>query len=127
MGDDFYELEMAKKISIMDLPIQLGYFILQYGKMKMLEFNYVFLDVYVDRSDYILPEMDTDSNYLCISGENMSDVVKPEMLQKYDHFLNGYCRENACAVFLLRDCCDMHKKYDRRVPGLFKIDYEGAE
>ncbi|KAK3108402.1 hypothetical protein FSP39_007266 [Pinctada imbricata] len=125
LGDDFYELEMAKHKTIMDLPIQLGYFILQYGKMKMLEFNYDFLDVYVDRSDYMLLEMDTDSNYLCISGENLREVVKPEMLQMYDHFLKDYCRENACAAFLPRECCDMHKKYDRRVPGLFKTEYEG--
>ncbi|KAK3109123.1 hypothetical protein FSP39_023489 [Pinctada imbricata] len=125
LGDEFYELEMAKKKISMDLPIQLGYFILQYGKLKMLEFNYDFLDVYVDRADYMLLEMDTDSNYLCISGETMSDVIKPEMRQSYEHHLRGFCRDDASPLFLPRECCDKHKKFDRRVPGLFKTEYEG--
>ena len=125
LGEDFYELEMAKKKTVMDLPIQLGYFILQYGKLKMLEFNYDFLDVYVDRSDYSLLEMDTDSNYLCLSAEHMRDVIKPEMKERYDHHLHGLCRDDASPSFLPRECCEKHRKFDRRVPGLFKTEYEG--
>ena len=125
LGEEFYEIEMAKKKIVMDLPIQLGYFILQFAKLKMLEFNYDFLDVYVDRSDYMLLEMDTDSNYLCLSAENMRDVIKPEMRERYDHHLRGLCRDDACPLYLPRECCEKHKKFDRRVPGLFKTEYEG--
>ena len=49
-----------KKI-VMNLPIELGYCILQYWKFRMLVFKY--LHVYVDLLDYTLSEMDTDSNY----------------------------------------------------------------
>lgn len=83
----------------MDLPIQLGYFILQYAKMKMLEFNYDFLDIYVDRADYMLLEMDNDSNYLCLSAGNMHEVIKPNMRDIYEHHLRGYCRDDACPPF----------------------------
>lgn len=127
LGGDFYELEMAKTKITMDLPIQLGYFILQYAKMKMLEFNYDFLDIYVDRADYMLLEMDTDSNYLCLSAENMHEVIKPNMRERYEHHLRGYCCDDACPPFLPRECCKKHKTFDRRVPGLFKTEFEGEK
>ncbi|KAK3108391.1 hypothetical protein FSP39_006969 [Pinctada imbricata] len=55
----------------------------------------------------------------------MSDVIKPEMRQSYEHHLRGFCRDDASPLFLPRECCDKHKKFDRRVPGLFKTEYEG--
>ena len=60
--EQIYEVEMAKrKHRALDLSIQLGYFILQYAKVRMLEFYFDFMDVYVDRSDFEHCEMDTDS------------------------------------------------------------------
>ena len=44
---EMYELELAKKKVILDIPIQLGFFVLQYAKLKMLEFYYDFLDVFL--------------------------------------------------------------------------------
>lgn len=43
---------MAKTKIKLDLPIQLGYFILKYAKLRILEFYYDFMDVYLDRSDF---------------------------------------------------------------------------
>ena len=91
----------------------------------MLEFNYDFLDVYVDRSEYIHLEMDTDSCYIALRKENMRDAIKPRMRESYHHFLYGLCRDDASPSFLPRECCEKHKKFDRRVPGLFKTEYEG--
>ena len=45
----------------------------------MLEFYYDFLDKYVDRCDFELMYMDTDSFYIAISGESLDDVIKPEL------------------------------------------------
>ena len=59
--EEYYEIEMGKKQIILNLPIQLGYFILQYAKMKMLSFYFDFMDIYVDRSDFEYGEMDTVS------------------------------------------------------------------
>lgn len=60
----YYEIEMEKKNIKLDLPIQLGYFVLQYAKVENhLEFNFDFMDVYVDRSDFEYCEMDTYSVY----------------------------------------------------------------
>lgn len=40
--DQFFEVEMAKRVIKLDLPIQLGYFVLQYAKLRMLQFYYDF-------------------------------------------------------------------------------------
>lgn len=82
LQDEVYEVEMAKKI-IFDLPIQLGYFILQYAKLRMLQFYYDFLDSHVNRKDFQYCEMETDSAYMSISGSSLEDVIRPEMLVSY--------------------------------------------
>ena len=60
IDDDTYEVQSAKKRINLNLPIQVGYFVYQYAKLRMLQFYYDFLDKYVDRSDFQYCEMDTD-------------------------------------------------------------------
>ena len=45
----------------------------------MFELCYDFLDYYFDRRDFELLQMDTGSLYIAWSGENMDDLVKPEL------------------------------------------------
>ena len=47
-----FEVEMSKKTIRLDLPMQIGCFVYQYAKLRMLEFYYDFMDVFVDRSDF---------------------------------------------------------------------------
>ena len=83
---------MPKKTIKLDLPIQVGYFILQYAKLCMLEFYYDFLDVYLDYSHFKMSEMDTDSAYMALSSENFEDLIKPHSRWKYLHGLKGSVR-----------------------------------
>ena len=62
----------------LNLPIQIGFAILQYAKLKMLEWYYDFLLEYVDKSDFEYIEMDTDSAYFAITAPTLRDVIKPE-------------------------------------------------
>ena len=48
-----------------------------------LSFFYDFLDRFVDRRDLEFIQMDTDSNYLAISGDKLEDVIKPEMRERF--------------------------------------------
>ena len=50
----------------------------------MFEFYYDFLDHYLPREDFELLEMDTDSNYLGITGENVEDLTKPKLRQDFE-------------------------------------------
>lgn len=54
---------MTKKTIKHDLPIQLGFFVYQYAKMRMLAFYYDVVDRFVDRSDFCVLEMDTGNVY----------------------------------------------------------------
>ena len=50
----------SKKKSIKhNLPIQIGFFVYQYAKLRMLEFFFDVIDKFISRDDYCLLEMDT--------------------------------------------------------------------
>ena len=48
-----------KKIINHNLPIQIGFFVYQYAKLRMLNFFFDVVDRFISRSDYCLTEMDT--------------------------------------------------------------------
>ena len=79
LPDGFYEVEKTKKKINLNLPIHLGVFILNYAKLRMLEFYYDFLDYYLHREDFEVLKTDTDSYYLGITAENVEDLIKPEL------------------------------------------------
>ena len=108
-----------------NLPVQIGYFNLQYAKLRMLQFYYDCLDVYVDRTDFSCCKMDMDSAYVALSRPDLASGVTPHMRDSYQQTLTGYCREGVDPEWFPRTCCSKHAKYDQRTPGLFKIEYEG--
>ena len=77
VADDLYEVELQPKSVNNNLPIQIGFMVYQYAKLKMFTFD--FLDRCIDRWDYALCQMDTDSLYMALSGGNLDDLVKPDM------------------------------------------------
>ena len=116
IDDGFYEVRKTKKSISMNLPIQIGFFVYQYAKLRMLEFYYDFMDTFIDRSDFVYCEMDTDSAYVALSGESIDAVIKPELRAKY---------EQEKFAWFLRDYSDEVKAFDIRTPGLFKTEFEG--
>ncbi len=91
LEDGFYEIESAKKRIKLDLPIQLGYFILQYAKLRMLSFYYDCIDKFVNRKDFEYLEMDTDSAYMSLSSASLDDIIKPELRAEFQRGLTGMC------------------------------------
>jgi hypothetical protein len=126
IDDNYYEAEMAKDTIKLDLPIQLGYWILQLGKLRMLEFYFDFMAVYCERGDFEYIEMDTDSAYMAISGPTLASIIKPHMLAMYERGIHGFCHLHEVEAdtefhWFPRECCPTHAKLDRRCPGLFKV------
>ncbi|XP_078681083.1 uncharacterized protein LOC144916013 [Branchiostoma floridae x Branchiostoma belcheri] len=114
--EDFFEIESAKRTIKFDLPLQIGFFVYQYAKLRMLEFYYDFMLEFVDVSDFQYCEMDTDSAYIALSANSLGDVIKPHMRERYnreksDWFPRTDTLENAA--------------YDKRTPGLFKEEWSG--
>ena len=75
ISDNCHEVAIAKKTMLEDLPVQSGFFVYQYAKLRILEFYYDFLD----RADYQYVEMDTDSAYIALAGDSLTNLVKPDL------------------------------------------------
>ena len=70
-----HELESRKKKIKINRRFQVGIAVHQLAKLRMLKFYYDYLDRLVDRKDFKLIQMDTDSNYQAISGETLEELV----------------------------------------------------
>jgi hypothetical protein len=116
LSDNRFEVMAGKHKIIMDTPIQIGCAVYQLAKLRMLQFYYDCLDKYVDRSDFQYIEMDTDSAYLALSGDKLEDVIKPHMKEEYEKDkYNWFPNETTKEL----------KAYNKRTPGLFKVEFEG--
>ena len=110
--NETYEIIKRKKNITIDRPYQCGIAVYQLAKLRMLEFYYDFLDKYVDRKDFELIQMDTDSMYMAISAEKLDNIIKPEMQKEY---FNGG-KEKFLST----------SKYHEKTPGLFKLEFDGV-
>jgi len=106
-----YKLESRKPRITIRRPFQIGIAVYQLTKLRMLEFYYDFLDKYVNRRDFELIQMDTDSNYMAISGERLKDVVRSELKQEFEVEKNQWLSWD---------------NWSGRTPGLFKLECEGS-
>ena len=75
--------------------------------------------------------MDTDSLYLALSEENLEDVILPEKQAECDQLRSKDCTddftENATDNCFPRTCSNVHKKHDKREPGLLREEFWCAE
>ena len=116
ISEGVYELKSSKKKLKMNLPIQIGFFVYQYAKLRMLEFFYHCVDRFVYRSDFELLEMDTDSLYMALAGDSVEELVKPELREEF---------ETVKSSWFPRTDTKEHAAYDKRTPGLFKVEWRG--
>ena len=108
---DAYKIESRKNKVTINQPFQVGIVAYQLAKLRMLQFYYDFLDKYIDRRDYELIQMDTDSMYFALSYDTLEEAVKPELKQDF---------ANNKKQWLSWD------KWSNREPGLFKLEKEGT-
>ena len=78
-------LVSTKREIRMDLPLQIGVAVYHLAKLRMLDFYYNFIDKYIDRADFELLEMDTDSNYFAFSEYSIEKLVKPNIIDEYNN------------------------------------------
>lgn len=136
--DGFYELTLEKQRITLDTPVILGFAVLQYAKLRMLQFYYEFIDRFVSREDFEYIEMDTDSAYMALSG-SLNSIIKPEMKDMFfacygEWFPKPYCsshqqdfiaNQKANKEWKMETCCQKQYNIDKRTPGLFKEEFVG--
>ncbi|KAK3736485.1 hypothetical protein QZH41_017404, partial [Actinostola sp. cb2023] len=99
IDEDTYEVQSAKKRINLNLPIQVGYFVYQYAKLRMLQFYYDFLD----------------NAYIAISAESFEEIIRPEIREEFEAEKHDWLPRTDTAE---------HRAFDKRTPGLFKIEFE---
>ena len=110
INEGVFEVRQRKKQVTITRPYQCGIAVYQLAKLRMLEFYYDFLDKFCDRRDFELIQMDTDSFYMALSAEDFDEIIKPEMKELYKEEKKNW---------LVTD------EYSKRVPGLFKAEFQG--
>ena len=128
--NQLYEVELVKLEIEHREPIIMGFFILQYAKLRMLELYYNFFKKFCDTDKYEELEMDTDFFYLALSGEKLEDVVLPEKRAEWDQLRSEDCSDNFTVIptenCFTGTCCTAHKKHKREA-GLFKEEFRCSE
>ena len=131
VNNSLYEVELAKAQIEHKEPIIVGFFILQYAKLRMLELYYNFFTRFCDVNNFEELEMDTDSLYLALAEKELEDCIRPEMRAEWQRLRSIDCVDNftadAVTNFFPRTCCVKHKQHDKREPGLFKEEFRCTE
>ena len=95
--DQMYEVELVKSEIENREPITVGFFILQYAKLRMLELYYRFFKEICETDKYEELGMDTDSLHLALSEENLEDVIVPEKRADWNQLLSKDCIDKITA------------------------------
>ena len=128
LGDDVYELDKGKNKITMDVPIQIGFTILNYAKLRMLEFYYNCLCKYIPRNKFECVQMDTDSLYFGLAHKTLQEAVFRYLKSDFLKQMHGTCgqpREADAQTFFPQTCCKDDALYAKRTPGLFKEEATG--
>ena len=75
-------------------PIIVGFFKLQYAKLRMLQLYYNFYDEFYDANNFEEFEMDTDLLYLALAEENLNDCIKPDKRAAWEKMCENDCRDS---------------------------------
>ena len=140
LDEDFFEVSFNKKSIEFKLPIQIGFFVYGYAKLRMLQFYHEFLSYYVDKKDFECLEMDTDSLYMALSGPSFEAVISPSKRREFYSNFHHWLPSQSCSRHRQQwiekkclsqdwtpdECCLEQQRYDKRTPGLFKTEWEGT-
>lgn len=134
------EVESSKKTIKLNVPIQIGFFVLEYAKLLLLSFYYDFLLKFLPLDSFCLIESDTDSLYLALSEKSLFLTVpvnkRAEFANEYDNwFAKEYCDQHKDAFFRSafnsgpwepENCCRIASKYHSRTVGFFHQEFKGS-
>ena len=131
VNNSLYEVELAKAQIEHKEPIIVGFFILQFAKLRMLELYYNLFTKFCDVNKFEGLKMDIDSLYLALAEKELEYCIRPEMRAEWQRLRSKDCVDSftadAVANFFPRTYCVKHKQLDKREPGLFKEEFRSTE
>ena len=127
INDQLYDVELTKAEIEHRETIIVGFFILQYAELRMLELYYNFFESFCDVNKFEELEMDTDSLYVALSEKDLFDCIREESKAEWGLLRTEDCKDdfraNATTNFFPRTCCTKLIKHDKREPCLFKEEF----
>ena len=108
---DVYEIETRKREMDIDRPFQVGKAVHQMAKLRILQLYYDCLEMFLDRRDFELVQMDTDSLYL---------RYRMILWKKWCVWSCGTSFKHAEKGWFTWD------KWSVREPGLVKLEFKGT-
>ena len=78
LDNNLYEIELVKGDVEHKKPIIVGFFILQYAKLRFLELYYNFFQKFCDFNCFQEMEIVTDFFYLAVADDSLEDCIKPD-------------------------------------------------
>ena len=97
INDNFYDVEMAKAEIEHKEPNIVGFFILQYAKMRRLELDYNFFYQFCEKDKYEELEMDTDLLYLALAETNVCDCINEDKNEVWEFLGSRDCNDDSAA------------------------------
>lgn len=136
IGEHTVEIEKIRTVTRLNVPVQIGFFVLEYGKLRLLSFYYDFIVKYLEPDSYCLIEADTDSLYMGLSEQSIHLAVReaiiPEYCNDYENWVaREYCDDHKVDFFETvfsggewkpNECCKKVAKFYQRSGGLFHIE-----
>ena len=131
VNNSLYEVELDKAQIDHKEPVIVGFFILQYGKLPMLELCYNLFTKFCDINKFEELEMDKESLYLALTEKELEDCIRPEMRAEWQRLRSNDCVDSftayAVLIFFPRACCLKQKQHDKRESGLFRGEFKYTE
>ena len=103
VNNSLYEVDLAKAQIEHKEPFTVGFFILQYAKLRMLELFYKIFSRFCDLNKFEELEMDTDSLYVALAEKELEDCIRPGMRAEWQRLRSIDCVDiftaDAVAIF----------------------------
>ena len=141
IGHGVCEIEQSRKTINQNMPIILGFSILNYAKLSVLKFYYDFIKKFIPDHRLTIMETDTDSLYLALSKPTLEECVSNSKIDEFLNEVDTWMPIKACDMhrnqyntsiksklpWKAEKCCLDKYKQECRTPGKWKLEAEGDE
>ena len=124
LNGGIFEIVKGKRRIIFDTPIQIALTVYSLAKLNLLQF-WKFLKDHLDEELYCLMETDTDSLYIAIARSTIDECVLPSRLSSWKRQKNNYFASESKDKMWFEDREITVEQYEKRLPGKYKLEFEG--
>ena len=117
-GSNLFEIRSIKKFVKQDQPQHVASAVYDLAKLRMLQYYYDYMQEFFNPMSFQLIQMDTDSMYMSVTKKSEEKMLKPGMKERW--LAEKHLWEPDIST-------PEKARFNRRVPGLFKIEKEGQK